>query len=43
MNEYTIKSTTTGFIVVNPDGTAKQFAKLWLALSWLEKQLGATK
>lgn len=39
--KYTIQSAkpASGWIVTSPDGTPHQFAKLWLALSWIEKQL----
>lgn len=37
--QYTIKPLSQGYAVIAPDGTTKQFAKLWLALSFLEKQL----
>lgn len=41
MTQYTIKSAkpATGWIVTDSQGTPHQFAKLWLALSWIEKQL----
>jgi hypothetical protein len=41
--KYTIESAkpATGWIVTGPDGTNHLFAKLWLALSWVEKQLKA--
>ena len=37
--QYTIKATPQGYTVTARDGTAKQFAKLWLALSFIENQL----
>ena len=41
MNQYTIKSAKpmTGYIVLDSKGTPHQFSKLWLALSWIEKQM----
>jgi len=35
---YTISKETTGFFVTDSNGEKRQFAKLWLALSWVEKQ-----
>lgn len=37
--QFTIKATPQGYTVTARDGTAKQFAKLWLALSFIENQL----
>ena len=39
--KYTIEPArpATGWIVTSPDGTAHQFAKLWAALGWIEKQI----
>ena len=39
--QYTIRSAApaTGYIVTDSHGTAHQFAKLWLALGFIEKQL----
>lgn len=41
MDKYSIQSAQpqTGFIVTGPDGTPHIFAKLWLALAYIEKQL----
>lgn len=41
MEKYTIQSARpqAGYIVTGPDGTPHLFAKLWLALSYIEKQL----
>ncbi len=36
--QYTIATTPQGYVVTAHDGTKKQFAKLWLALSFIEKQ-----
>ena len=39
--KYTVESArpAAGWIVTDANGTPHQFAKLWLALSWVEKQL----
>ena len=43
-NKFTIESAkpAAGWIVTDQTGTPHQFAKLWLALSWIEKQLKVT-
>lgn len=39
--KYTVESArpATGWIVTDAQGNSHQFAKLWLALGWIEKQL----
>ena len=37
--QYTINKNAQGYAVTARDGTTKQFAKLWLALSFIENQL----
>lgn len=39
--KYSIESAkpATGWIVTCPDGSTHLFAKRWLALSWIDKQL----
>ena len=41
MNGYNIQKAgpVWGFIVTDPDGKTHIFAKLWLALGYIEKQL----
>ena len=38
--KYTIEPNQAGWLVTNYAGQSKSFAKLWLALAYIQKQLG---
>jgi len=39
--KYTLEPGAAGWIVTNYAGQSRTFAKLWLALAYIQKQLGA--
>lgn len=43
--KYTIETAkpAAGWVVTDSDGTSHLFAKLWIALAWIEKQLRGTQ
>lgn len=37
--KFTIEESPTGWVVTDSNGAKRPFAKSWLAMAWIEKQL----